>query len=249
MCYQKANNKEIIKQLLSIDRLEKALIVGNLNSVVDKQIDACATVSKIVRNKSPVTDLIKEGWIDCYRNCNPTTVAFSRSGTYMKNDTLQYTASRIDYILATKDLNDGVVNCNILEENLFDSDHRLVYIDVQEANVPKIKRAPKEIVIRKGLKDKGKWRIFKEELTREKQARSEGKNIDQKAKDFTNALKVKYDKIFPLEKVIIGKVDNWMNRQPEYKVYKKAKRAAFKVIRYVRVVHETMHCTYPVHLQ
>ncbi len=236
MCYQKANNKEITKQLLSIDKVGKALILGDLNSVFDKQMDACATAAKIVRNKSPVTDLIKEGWIDCYRNCNPTTVAFSRSGTYLKNDTVQYTASRIDHILASKDVIGGVVNCDILEENLFDSDHRLVYIDLQEASVPKGKRVAREIQIRKGLKDKGKWKTFNEELTREKQANSEGKSIDEKANDFTNALKVKYDKIFPLEKVTIGKVDNWMRGQPEYRIYKKAKRAAFKIIRYVRVV-------------
>ena len=124
---------------------ENTIILGDLNDYLDSNLDRwCNAPTKSAHKLRGdiLRPLINKKFVDAFRYFNPDRKCFTRFG--FQSNLLQKVdkiiCTRIDHILVGKTLLPNIQAINIFEEQLIDSDHRLVTIDLQMSsavqNVP-----------------------------------------------------------------------------------------------------------------
>lgn len=97
--------------------------------------------------------------LDAFRNSRPEKIKFSRLSTRtdVKTGITHISASRIDHFLITDNLLNLLEDCDIVEDNLFASDHRLVKLNLSSDIIPP---HPTQHLqeSRKFFNNKGKWK-------------------------------------------------------------------------------------------
>ncbi len=237
-CYAQARNKVIRECILECELRGKSILCGDLNSITNKQIDAFSTCTNTQRHYTPIKELLDKGWIDTFRMMNPGRAVFSRIGTYEREGMTHFSASRIDYVLTSPDLSQTVVNCKVVEEDKFFSDHRLVYADYKDINAPPLHTNEKKFKVRQGIKDKSKWAEFKDKLEGKALNKSPDKDLNESSTELTGKMVEVYNNVFPVKEVHSRDINKWMYADEDYIALKKAKRGAYKVIKYIWAVIE-----------
>ena len=155
--YRKASDKASAEYIAALSITPTTIIAGDLNCWANPALDMCTT-SKLWSNSQPITQLIKRGMIDPFRELYPTKFAYTRWGTHIKKSGITVTTlSRIDYILTHKSLADKITDYIIIQDQEINSDHRLgiLKLDVNGVlNCP----PPLPITVRKNIKDKTLWK-------------------------------------------------------------------------------------------
>lgn len=154
--YVKKKNAPLYEKIADLSPL---IIAGDLNSFPNPHLDYFSSKNLNRSNPRPVTQLIENGYIDTYRLLHPEKVAFTRYGSrYNKYAKITHvSASRIDHILITDNLVNTIKNSVIIDKDVSDSDHRILYLDICSDHIPP-KYPPNSSLARKFISDKNKWK-------------------------------------------------------------------------------------------
>ncbi|HZG71384.1 MAG TPA: hypothetical protein VEY51_07570, partial [Chondromyces sp.] len=156
-CYNKLRMPELESSISKMYGKSKTIITGDFNNTVSIQLDRyCAAKGGSYQHYTGKTikGLINSGYIDSFRYLNPTLKKYSRFGI---NNNNSVTMSRLDYCLISKDFKNKLYMADIIENDIFDSDHRLVITTLLtdiKSNIKPPTLKEKKIVINWGNQEK-----------------------------------------------------------------------------------------------
>lgn len=231
LVYNKNKQKDILEQLKKMKTSERDILIGDLNSYPNPELDFVSASPSPKNNYKFVSELIQNGWFDTFRTKYPEKRAFSRMGIAGKNKNKYLTASRIDHILVRSHRIEEINDAHIIEENECDSDHRMVITRLLTYTTIKNKEQ-KKIKFREGLKDKQKWEKFKEELPT-----LTGKDtIYEKSEEIRNNIINTFEKIFPEKEIIKKQFDRKIFTTKQYSETKFKKRMCYNITAHLKSV-------------
>jgi exonuclease III/ribonuclease HI len=100
------------------------IILGDFNSIIDRQLDHYSSHNSCPPTKKfCIADLINEYTIDSFRTLNPNSKEFTRWNTINKKDGTSISATRLDYILISKNLQNKLLKSFIVKKDTLNSDH------------------------------------------------------------------------------------------------------------------------------
>ena len=223
--YCKAADKRSAEYIASIPISAKTLIAGDLNSWSNPSMDLCST-SKLRNNPLPITQLLKQGMVDPYRELFPTKFAYSKWGAHTKKSgDLVTSLSRIDYILTHKSLYKKVVDSIIIQDQVIDTDHRLVILKLDLNTMPN-RPPPPPITIRKNIKDKTLW---KEKYPTTVLPVDNSADINTLANTIKNTLTKALDEVFSTALVHPNQAKRYFLTSPTISSLKAAKKSAYRL--------------------
>lgn len=152
--YVKKKNANIFENISGISPL---IVAGDLNSYPNPNLDYFSSKSLARSNPRPVTRLIDNGMVDAYRLLHPSKAAFTRYGTrHDKHANITHvSATRLDHFLISDNLIQTIKECHIIDKDVSDSDHRVIYLDLSsELTPPKYPQNTR--TVHKHINDKNK---------------------------------------------------------------------------------------------
>lgn len=230
--YNQAKDRAAIKALDNIQIGRKDILLGDLNSYPDKTMDKFSSTKTSGKNSTYITHLLDNGWLDSFRILNPEKITFSRIGTYRKNNTEIHTASRIDHILIREGLLKKIRTADIVEADAFDSDHCAVLLFLRNKQQTS-DNTNNFIEVRKGLKDKNKWKEFKNSLP---PPPINHQDTDQASADFAKGIIENYNTTFPPHQIHKNQMHREIFTRIEYKTIKRNKKLCFHIASHVKKV-------------
>lgn len=211
--YAQSNKPE---QFEKINNFGPLILGGDLNSYETPELDAYSTKSKPRANPRPIKQLLNNGLTDSFRFLHPHKQNFTRLGERKdKNTNIIHTSfTRIDHLLITEDIIQFLYEVHITKEDYFNSDHRLVYMDLKSEKVPP-HHTDHSFTARKGIKEKSNWKTsFKNALS------EKIKNLPPQAFSQENYLQEYMESLSEdITKVVMETVDQVF---PTYTVYPKS---------------------------
>ena len=113
---------------------QNTIICGDLNDYSDFYLDRWSNyqLSSNLQRGDIINKFKEKGFFDVFRSLNPNTRSFTRFG-YEKDfdkNIKKIVATRLDYFLTGKKLLSRVDDINIFEEQLLQTDHRLVVLTI-----------------------------------------------------------------------------------------------------------------------
>jgi len=150
--------QQVIKRTLECQRKEKAtkvIILGDFNDIRCRELDQNREDSRRAQKLPLLSWLGNSNMVDTFRKLHPYEKKFTRSDNQVK--------SRIDYILVSKDLGQGLIYCDILEaDTVTNSDHAIVIAKM----ITGIRKKTRSLACEKRLKGK-RWSFLLDKATEE----------------------------------------------------------------------------------
>ena len=117
---KKLLQQHIIKKIRENERKNiKVIVIGNFNDIHSKTLDQNSKESKRKQSLPLLAQLESSGCKDVYRRMHP----YKREFTWSHGKT----CSRIDYIQASRELSQGLIDCKIIDTDYITrSDHKIV---------------------------------------------------------------------------------------------------------------------------
>ena len=143
-------NTDFTQSIINLTKIQKNILLGDFNSVADPKFDKFSNYSLQSQTAHKnISILLREGLKDSFRKLHPDDRKYTRWGsrTTSSGDSI-ITLSRIDYILCSTQMQKKLKSCDILESNIFNSDHRIgtssfeteLYISPTAPRIPTIKK-------------------------------------------------------------------------------------------------------------
>ena len=111
---------------------KKIIILGDYNEYNNGSIDRWSNyqIQNTNKNFDFIKMLKKYDFTDSFRYINDDERKFTRIGIYNINNNIKYVKTRIDHIYINNNVLEKIKNCQIIEEELLNSDHRLIFIEL-----------------------------------------------------------------------------------------------------------------------
>lgn len=232
--YNKSNCKKTKEHLDKLTFKDQDILLGDLNSYPNKDMDYCSTAPKSTNNSKFIKQLLEEGWHDSFRTLYPEDKAYTRMGQSKPKKGITYlTASRIDHILVRKGNIDKLHSSCIPQHNTCDSDHRLVTLQIHSNTKAPMEHSKHSFTYRQGIKDKEKWKTFEQTLP---PPPKETTHPQINNNNIVNTLLDHFNNIFPEKKLHQNGLHREIFSTQEYITLKKRKKACYKIIAHVKNV-------------